>query len=242
MLDEAKKSLEKNLSDKLVSPFWGAFIASWCVWNWRALYITFFVDSGLLMQSNNALKVDYIYSFYPTGHYYGFFYSIIPPLLASYLLVFWFSKITRLYYVKALDDEFENKIIRLKKEEEFLKIEGRTLQAKEANLNAEEKVIKKETEVEKIKSEKSQEDAWNEEYEQFRKTRHFQEFSRIKESIYEQNGWTEWGDDYNKFKLSVDMKAYFDSNKIIEKSKENSQKIALTEKGKYFMKKYTAEN
>ena len=62
MFDEAKKSLEKNLGEKLVSPFWGAFIASWLVWNWRVWYVTFFVDSDLLMQSKSVLKIDYLLS------------------------------------------------------------------------------------------------------------------------------------------------------------------------------------
>jgi hypothetical protein len=230
MFDEAKKSLEKNLNDKFVSPFWGAFIASWCVWNWKAWYATFFIDSNILMQSKNILKIDYILSFYPSNHCYLFFYSLIPPLIASYFIVFWLPKITKYYYERALDFEYENKIIKEQKEKKFLIAKGEKLES-------EKRVLKEEKEIKEIKSEKSQEDEWNKEYDEFKKTKYYQAFNEIKECIYEHDGWTEW----NNKKLSADIKAFFDSNKIIEKEETNNRRIALTEKGKYFMRKYTKE-
>ncbi|HAS00115.1 MAG: hypothetical protein US57_C0001G0061 [Candidatus Moranbacteria bacterium GW2011_GWC2_37_73] len=233
MFDEAKKSLEKNLGEKLVSPFWGAFIASWLVWNWRVWYVTFFVDSDLLMQSKSVLKIDYLLTFYPVSHLWSIAYSLFTPFLFSYLVVFWLPKITKKYYLKSLEYEYDIKTVKLKKEEDFLKLEGKKFQAEEIKLEAEEKVLKKETAVKKIKSEKSQEEAWDDEYEIFKGSNYFNSFDSIRQTYYEGNRWAS--------DIPLGIKVYCDTHELIEivPNSSGSEKFNLTEKGKYFMKKYS---
>ncbi|MDD5464396.1 MAG: hypothetical protein PHP62_04555 [Candidatus Moranbacteria bacterium] len=241
MFDEAKKSLEKNLGEKLVSPFWGAFIASWLVWNWRVWYVTFFVDSDLLMQSKSVLKIDYLLTFYPVSHLWSIAYSLFPPFLFSYLVVFWLPKITKKYYLKSLEYEYDIKTVKLKKEEDFLRLEGKKFQAEEIKLEAEENVLKKETAVKKIKSEVSNEELWNSEYEKFKSSKYFNEFNAIKKCLYENGGKTT--DNWGASIVGVDIKAYCNVNGIIKMStdKNNHEVITLTEKGIYFMRKYSED-
>jgi len=40
-MNELVKSFKANLYDKVSSPLFGAFIISWCVWNWRLILIIF---------------------------------------------------------------------------------------------------------------------------------------------------------------------------------------------------------
>ena len=56
MIDEFKKSLNSTLYERVTSPLYGALIASWIVWNWKILYLTFFVSPDEI-ESN---KLDYI--------------------------------------------------------------------------------------------------------------------------------------------------------------------------------------
>lgn len=106
MIDEAKESLKKNIEDKLVSPFWGAYIASWCAWNWKILYITFFVDSEQLLQNQNILKIDYITYLYQYNSLFNSIctisHLIILPLVTSYVIVFFFAKIDVLLLQKII--------------------------------------------------------------------------------------------------------------------------------------------
>jgi hypothetical protein len=242
MFNEAKESLEKNLSDKLVSPFWGTFISSWCAWNWKAWYITFFVDSELLMQSKNILKIDYILSYYPSNHFLAIAYSVTPPLVASYFIVFWLPKLTKIYYAKALGYEYDNRITKDKRDKDFYKAIGEKLEIEKNVL-----IKKAEVEKEKVKSEKSQAEIWNEEYEQLKNTKYYPDLKLLKESVYIYDGKPLW--DYDKYSnqykkgIPTDSKAYFDVDKIIQVKKEGLfEKIHLTEKGKYFIKKYSENN
>lgn len=51
-----KKEINSILYERLASPFWFLLFSSWCIWNWKSLYITFFVSEEFL-KSN---KLDYI--------------------------------------------------------------------------------------------------------------------------------------------------------------------------------------
>lgn len=238
MINDIKDSLKKNLNDRISSPFYGTFVISWLLWNWKVWYITFFVDAELLLKVQNILKVDYIINIYG-WNFYSLSHLIILPIISSYLFVFEFPKITRKFYVKYLDYEYENKSIKLKKEEQFLK-------EKALKLETEEKVLEKEEEVRIIKT-KTQEEIWNKEYQDFKKSKYFQLFNKLKTSLYEHEGrtwlWNNNGGGQQNI-VPTDLKAYLDANKIIEfgKDKDRYEIILLTEKGKYFMKEYTEES
>lgn len=241
MIKEAKKSLENNITDKLTSPFWGAFVISWLIWNWKIWYVTVFIDSDLLLQEKGLLKMDYIYSLYKSDIIFDLFISflrlIILPFLSAWFFIFIFPLITHRFYEKSLESDNENKIAKNRKDEEYFKTVGKKLEA-------EKEVIMQEASIneEKMKIEKTQEEKWDEEYSEFEKTKYFNDFNMIIESIYQHFGKTEWDYDFNgmpgKF-VSSDVKAYADTNNLIEIDNNigNKETIKLTEKGKYFMKK-----
>jgi hypothetical protein len=247
MVDEATQSLKKYLKDKLSSPFYGTFIISWLLWNWKAWYVTFFIDSNLLFQTKGILKIDYILSFYPWGYFLNSIYFFIPPLVSAYLIIFWLPRITRKFYKKSLKNENVIKLIKLEEDRIIAEAEEKTFKAEEVKLDVEEKVLKKEIAVKKIKSEKSQEEKWEEEYRKFKESKYFIQFFSLKKTIYEKGGktWENDGVGLGRHQLvSADFKAYLDVNEIVKIGKDTNgyEIVTLTEKGKYFMKKYTDEN
>jgi hypothetical protein len=239
MIKDILESCRKNLSDKIISPFYGAFIVSWSVWNWKIWYITFFIDSNLLSQKNNILKLNYILSFYPSS-FFNIFHLFVLPFASAWFFIYIFPKITIKFYEKSLENENKIRKIKLEKEKDFL-------EKKEAKLEVEKKIIKKEAEVgiEKEKSEKSREKIWDEEYDKFKETKYFQFINQLKSSIYSHSGRTFNSPlgGHRQDIISTDIKAYLDANKIIEldKDKNGYERAILTEKGKHFMKKYTDE-
>ena len=58
MLSDFKTSIDKILHERLISPFWGAFILSWFIWNWRIPYVSIFVDQDKLKEGTT--RIDYI--------------------------------------------------------------------------------------------------------------------------------------------------------------------------------------
>ena len=233
IVGEVTNSMKDNLVDKFSSPFWSSFIISWCLWNWKFFYITFLIDSELLFQKNNILKLDYI-----INSYQGFFWSIgeliIFPLISCSLIVYQLPKLTIKFYEKSLDNGNEEKLIRVTKEKAFLDEERNRVETVE--------ILKKEENIERMQSAKSQERRWEEEYLMFRASKYYKDFSFIKESIYNYAGRVKWRDDRDiigqEYKISSDAMAYFDVNGIIE-IKPSGENIGLTNKGRYFMKKFT---
>jgi uncharacterized membrane protein YraQ (UPF0718 family) len=56
MLDDIKKSLSSIIYERTTSPFYGTLIISWIIWNWRIVYLTFFISEETL----NVDKITYI--------------------------------------------------------------------------------------------------------------------------------------------------------------------------------------
>lgn len=64
MLDEIRKSINAILYERVTSPFYGTLIISWLAWNWKIVYVTFFVSADKVDCSGyltaNCSKIDYI--------------------------------------------------------------------------------------------------------------------------------------------------------------------------------------
>lgn len=55
-MDDFFKSIKAILYDRVTSPFFGTLFISWLVWNWKIVYVTFFVSETILKEN----KIDYI--------------------------------------------------------------------------------------------------------------------------------------------------------------------------------------
>ncbi|NER13548.1 hypothetical protein GWK08_08880 [Leptobacterium flavescens] len=56
MISDIKNSINKVINERLVSPFYGAYIFSWSVWNWKIIYLTIFVSEDKI----HGDKITYI--------------------------------------------------------------------------------------------------------------------------------------------------------------------------------------
>ncbi len=74
MINDIKKSIKATLYERTASPFYGAFIISWVVWNWKIIYLTLFVSEKILQQS----KLECIDS-----HYQNYRKLLFFPLLSA---------------------------------------------------------------------------------------------------------------------------------------------------------------
>ena len=60
MINELKKSINAALYERAVSPLYGTFLITWSLWNWKIIYLTFFVSENKL----EINKIDYIVANY----------------------------------------------------------------------------------------------------------------------------------------------------------------------------------
>lgn len=239
--NEVIASTEIALSDRIASPFYGYFALSWIVFNWKLIYIAFFIDQSRLFEKTNLLRIEYLVSLTPTYPGFSFFWQfLIGPALLAFLALWVFPYGTRIFFRKNLRNKVALKVIELQ-ELRKEKTEERELK------KAETKLIETEIEHAKVEKKAAQEQPeilWEREYYQFKILPLFKKFSFIVESVYEHSGnittHHPYNDDVVTFQIPKDILAYAHTNNLVVFD-ETKRKIDLTEKGKLFVRKYSAE-
>ena len=233
-MSEIKDILVNRLNEKIDRPFYGTFIGSWCIWNWKLLYITLFINSDLLWLEKGMLKVDYITNFYSwTNHpVYTTLHVFILPFISVLIIMYPLSWMAKIFYGRSLDIRNANELIALGKENDLLK-------SKQKNLDITKDITKdilaiQEQEKAIVKSVQTQEKEWDDEFNAFKNSAYFNYLSEVESAIYSNQGYI---DRDNK---SAKVISYFDINEIIKIDSEESNyiKIVLTKKGRHFLKKY----
>jgi hypothetical protein len=78
MIDDLKKSFNEIIYERTTSPLYGTIITSWLIWNWRIIYLIFFVSEKKI----EGHKIDYI-----LDNYSNIEHILIFPLISTILLI-----------------------------------------------------------------------------------------------------------------------------------------------------------
>lgn len=79
MLDELKKSISASLYERTTSPLFGTLFVSWSVWNWKIIYLTFFISDKEII---GKTKIEYILE-----NYYDNWTLYWYPLISTLILI-----------------------------------------------------------------------------------------------------------------------------------------------------------
>ena len=208
-----------ELKRRMENPFWGSFIISWLLINWKVVYITISLESTSIDD-----KINYIEKLYQSWIWGNLISLIIYPLLASFIAVALIPFINHFYlWLRKFhrDRDATLEIQEIQKEQALIK---------------ERQILQKEGR----KLEKSQEEIWNEDYDfLMKKDKEIFEQLSIFIHIY---GWkVNYGMDLsynNSYKQPTYLKI-FNSYDLVKISKRTDD-LAIyepTEKWKYFLKK-----
>ena len=104
---EIKESTLNALKERFASPFFGYFIISWALLNWKSVYVTFFVSNEAIISQYNLLKNEYITKAIENNGSL----NIITPLLGVLFFIFVFPHITYFVHKKLLSDRISIKIL-----------------------------------------------------------------------------------------------------------------------------------
>lgn len=107
MIEETKELGKEIINDtkevvieRFFSPMYFYFILAWIIYNWTFIYSLLFVNS----QKIKKFKLDYLLSFYPTNSFWdylcNFWYVLLGPALSTYIIIWWFSKLSEKSYGK----------------------------------------------------------------------------------------------------------------------------------------------
>lgn len=237
MINASFNFTKDTVNEKLKSPFWRNFIIAWFTWNWKVWYITFFVNEEKIWN-----KIDYINQLYTYIDYYNMFPAlwyiinwIIIPWIISFLIVFIITEyITHIFLKKQY--ELDKKELDIKNE--YISKKSDSIDKLNELLSKEEKVIEKEKNIEDIK-EKNQYEEWDNDY---KKINSFT-LTTLSKLIYS-NQWDV--DDYLVQKLnwthdSIDKQIMILDTLWLITNWDGFRKYIITDKWKYFLKKYSLE-
>lgn len=235
--NELSDSISDILKKRLTSPVYGVFLISWIAFHWNFLFTMFFVSEEKIWESTKLLKNDYLINKFCNLNDWFFYFSWVMPFLMTYLVIWHFPKwISLPAYKKEEEYKTEKRKIKIR---ELKKIK------KEENILEEENIKKLTLETKKNKQVKKNEEIdptkkWESDYLTFKKSRYFNNFDYIIESIYQHKGSIHFRNENDVwFSIPQETLAYCHSSDLIEITQDS---ISLTDKGKFFVKKFTLRN
>ncbi|MCH8518649.1 hypothetical protein LAT59_02725 [Candidatus Gracilibacteria bacterium] len=245
MINASFEFTKDTVSEKLKSPFWRSFIVGWLTWNWQVWYVTFFVSEEMTGKS----KIDYIISLneyfipvlgidfsVPLPIFFGLLINwIIIPGIISYIVVFFITEIITHFFLRK-QYELEEKEIYIKNS--YYDKKSDSIDKLSRLLKKEEKVVEKEKSIDEMKD-KNKFGEWDEEYINFTPKSYLQSLSTL---IYEYNG--EIGASNHSKRFDANFEMLIDLHGLVTANGKvrSHNTYTITEKGKYFLKKYKKSN
>lgn len=222
---------------RVKSQVYGIFAFWWIVLHFNYFTALLLVDQQLIYSKTGLLKDEYLYKTYLNLEEPTFWLSLIATIVLTFLTIYLFPKIFfNPSYKIEKKYQYERKRVKFQHDKEVERLRTAVTSQEVKKLDEE---LKKEKRTETLAERR--ESGWRQEYERFRKSTLFSSFEEIKESVYERFGYIKVTSEGNiVFSIDPDLLAYAHANDLIKMDTEE-QVISLTEKGKYFMKRYQLE-
>jgi len=238
--NELTDSVKENLKSKLATPIYGVFVVSWCVFHWQLIYTAIFVDQDRIWEFTGLLKNDYlVYKFFNFQD--PVFYILwVLPFLFTILFIWFFPDWFGLRaFEKDADYKTAKRLIQIRAERNIEKAKVETLEVVTKRTQKEKEVKETEKEINRI----DPPTGWDEEYINFKTSPLYYKFKFILTSLYENSGKIKVFNDYGTkvFEIPTNLLVYTDTNDLITLI-DSKSRIEPTEKGKYFIKKFSLDN
>lgn len=254
MIPDFKKSIDDILYERISSPFFGALLFSWCIWNWRIIYLTIFISADKIKDN----KIDFI-----VNNYADNLHLIVGPLVSTLFLILVYPFIAAgAFWVSLKFDGLKNNMRNSAEKRLLLSVE-QSIALREAIRNQDDKfdklLTKKDEEITILKAEiqsyRSQlnigseqkqltnpnndsNNAWEKEYKVLRdNSRLLKQFSEIAPRAQKTVHMFPAGNTLDRSLFN-----YFLVNDIIQVISSSAEQYSLTSKGRYFQKKLVNES
>ncbi|OGG47999.1 hypothetical protein A3D66_02935 [Candidatus Kaiserbacteria bacterium RIFCSPHIGHO2_02_FULL_50_9] len=248
-MDGFWSSFSKWSSEKTSSPLYFTYIGFFVAWNWKFFQIIFLEHSSLFISP----RIEYIsseLSFSLGNPILDFLandaWHLIPPAIFTWVTIMYLPRVQKWALEKYLESRFERKrMFETKRHEHdqwILSLERK----KEKTLES--IATSKASQAEKrktIKGVTTQEELWEQEFEDFKKNHLYPKIRQVTEVLYNNGGKTQ------KFQSDYGYQRLIDSNilalvhtkgLVTISGSGGSEQIALTEKGKFFVSRYLQES
>lgn len=218
--NEIVSSAAASIEERMSSPFYGYFIISWLIFNWKFLYIAFFVDQEKIFEKTGLLRDEYIWLKLPVDIYGHILQFVFYPFLLTSLAVFVFPFVTRLFFWKNILNK--QALLKIQAKQNSQKVEEIKSEVSVIDAEREKKEAEKKTEIE------TPEVIWEKDFNNFRGAVIFSEFKNVLLNYYRKG--------VARVNISTGMIAFMDLAGL--GGVDYNFAVVLSPKGKFFAKKY----
>ena len=241
------QSLLAWLKERTASPLYITFVVAFIVWNWEVVYLLLW--RGEIVSQSGLSTIVNSYQHWGMATLSDSFgtrilplidplYHLLPPAALTYVSIVWLPcianeayEISRNHYESRFNIDAELKAKRAKKDAD------RAEEMRDDAKRRADAVTETKQSNETIKKVLTEEEKWDLEFEEIKPTKHYAYFRKLKNCIYEYHGSIS-NSNYVDYSEII---PFFHAHNIIEYDDKSKSSIDLTEKGKYFMKKYLSE-
>lgn len=234
-VNEITSSIRNVLAKRISSPLYGTFFISYIIINWNFFYTAFFISEEKIWEAAGELKNVYLIKEFFNYSDWHFWLMHISPFLITYLIIWKLPKWISIPAIKK-DEEYKTEAKKIQiAERKKLEIDLQDLEKENVKrLDIEKVKVEKEKNIEKI----DPSTMWDKDFEEMKKMSNYGDFRYIIDSIYEHYGRIREQISHNEiFEIPITTLAYADANSLIKIDTEK-QRIELTDKGKFFSKRF----
>ncbi|MDO8265548.1 MAG: hypothetical protein Q7T41_01240 [Candidatus Saccharibacteria bacterium] len=235
-MSDLSDSVAEVIKKRTASTVYGTYLFFWAAFHWQGIYTTVFTSQEFIFTKYNMLKNEYVSQYFFGWHGRPTIVGYLVPLIFTALFIWPLPKMLLIHiYRHEQRHKVDKRRVKIE-EEQKLEVEKKALAVQE------EKTIKAKIKTAKVKKAAVAKDPsilWDDEYKDFVSKEHEQMFKEILTSIYERNGDIGVDDSFGREIDRLHPRAIkmADVRGLIEINNKDS-KISLTEKGKYFARKF----
>lgn len=236
-MNDIFNSIAKWFQEKTSSPLYGTFLFSVILWNWKFFYVLFWQsEEKFLLPRIEYVQIN-ILNQESFSHHFSYF--LVLPLISTFIILFWLPILSNWAHKKHTYFYFGRKLNFIKERLDYEKKEKDILQLI-SDIKDEQVKIKEEIEKHTTEQEK-----WEEEFKLLKRNKLYPKLIQLKNVIYSNSGNTHKIQLHGRYEpiIELDVLAFADTNHLIIITGEDiSTKIQLTDKGRFFLGKFLADN
>ncbi len=231
-------SIFNHFSERLKTQVYGIFAFWWLVLHGEFFFTLLFVDEDKIYDKHGLLKNEYLAKYYlnfDDPNFWGrqlLLFALAAAL--TYLMIWILPKyVLARAFRQEKEHEAQKRRIRVEIEKQDQTLRAELAEAATQNVRATEKLVKAEKAVNKVDPTVG----WSEEFEQLKSIAVYTYFDQLIKCLYEHGGAVNVP---HSFRLDRDLFAYADTNGLVNFDAK-ADVISLTDKGRYFVKRYQNE-
>ena len=239
--DGAMNDIFEYFRKRAASTILVSYTVFWAIFHWQGIYVTIFIDQDIIYKQHGLLKNEYVNKYFFgfdwlnvfTMHNLGILLGWVIPAGFAYFYVWWLPKfVINPAYKKEVNYKEQRSLEKIKSEKRIQDEERKLIEKQTATEEAKIELANKKAEV----SESNPVIGWQEEYREFILNEDaVSSFDELLEIVYSSRSFDINGDIDKIRPESLLLVDIWGLTKIV-----NSNRINLTDKGKYFARLYKA--